>query len=166
MRQCNHARILLSYRDRAKSCLLGAEELAGIRAGGHAGRRVVCHCELSANAGSIRTEEAAYARSKGIDRHQQLASALGQPDLRIYDCTTYLEPTPAGSDDPYIAVPGVARSRRRTFPAPTSSTCRASSPIHHAAALHDAGDGAARGRIRPSRHRARAPAWCSTASAA
>ena len=40
----------------------------------------------------------------------QLAAALGQPDLRIYDCTTYLEPTPPGSDDPYIAVPG-----RKTF---------------------------------------------------
>src|SRR5215471_6892310 len=41
---------------------------------------------------------------------EQLAGSLGQPDLRIYDCTTYLEPAPAGSDDPYIAVPG-----RRTF---------------------------------------------------
>lgn len=40
----------------------------------------------------------------------ELADALGQPDLRVYDCTTYLEPTPAGSDDPYIAVPGL-----RTF---------------------------------------------------
>ena len=40
----------------------------------------------------------------------QLAAALGQPDLRTYDCTTYLEPTPPGSDDPYIAVPG-----RKTF---------------------------------------------------
>src|SRR5262249_50517451 len=40
----------------------------------------------------------------------QLAAALGQANLRIYDCTTYLEPTPPGSDDPYIAVPG-----RRTF---------------------------------------------------
>lgn len=41
---------------------------------------------------------------------EQLASILGQPRLRMYDCTTYLEPTPPGSDDPYIAVPG-----RRTF---------------------------------------------------
>ena len=41
---------------------------------------------------------------------EQLAGSLRQPDLRIYDCTTYLEPTPAGSDDPYIAVSG-----RRTF---------------------------------------------------
>ena len=40
----------------------------------------------------------------------ELGSVLGRPDLRIYDCTTYLEPTPAGSEDPYIAVPGL-----RTF---------------------------------------------------
>src|SRR5262245_19789012 len=36
----------------------------------------------------------------------QLAGALGQTALRIYDCTTYLEPPPAGSDEPYVAVPG------------------------------------------------------------
>ena len=47
---------------------------------------------------------------KALISTEQLASALGQPDLRIYDCTTYLEPTPAGSEDPYIAVPGI-----RTF---------------------------------------------------
>jgi thiosulfate/3-mercaptopyruvate sulfurtransferase len=41
---------------------------------------------------------------------EQLATILGQPRLRIYDCTTYLEPPPPGSDDPYIAVPG-----RHTF---------------------------------------------------
>lgn len=41
---------------------------------------------------------------------EQLAASLGEPGLRIYDCTTYLEPTPADSEDPYIAVPG-----RRTF---------------------------------------------------
>jgi thiosulfate/3-mercaptopyruvate sulfurtransferase len=41
---------------------------------------------------------------------ERLASSLFEPDLRIYDCTTHLEPTPAGSDDPYIAVSG-----RRTF---------------------------------------------------
>src|SRR2546427_3874177 len=39
-----------------------------------------------------------------------LASLLGQPSLRVYDCTTYLETPPPGSDDPYVAVPG-----RRTF---------------------------------------------------
>ena len=42
----------------------------------------------------------------------QLDEIRNQPDVRIYDCTTYLEPTPAGSDDPYIAVPG-----RKTFEA-------------------------------------------------
>jgi thiosulfate/3-mercaptopyruvate sulfurtransferase len=41
---------------------------------------------------------------------EQLAAALGRPDLRLYDCTTYLEPPPPGSDDPYVAVPG-----RKTF---------------------------------------------------
>ncbi len=35
-----------------------------------------------------------------------LARSLGDTNLRVFDCTTYLEPTPAGSDDPYIAVPG------------------------------------------------------------
>ena len=47
---------------------------------------------------------------KALISTAQLASELGQPGLRVYDCTTYLEPTPAGSEDPYIAVPGV-----RTF---------------------------------------------------
>ena len=82
----------------------------------------------------------------------QLAAALGQPDLRIYDCTTYLEPTPPGSDDPYIAVPG-----RKTFEEGACSGRRLPRPAGrvlrrgHAAALHDAGDRAARGGLRPSR---------------
>jgi thiosulfate/3-mercaptopyruvate sulfurtransferase len=36
-----------------------------------------------------------------------LAAALGDPDLRIYDCTTYLAPPPPGSDEPYLAVSGL-----------------------------------------------------------
>lgn len=36
----------------------------------------------------------------------QLAAILGDPNLRIYDCTTYNEPVPPGSDVPYRAVPG------------------------------------------------------------
>ena len=39
-----------------------------------------------------------------------LAASLGDPSLRVFDCTTYLEPTPAGSAEPYNAVPG-----RKTF---------------------------------------------------
>ena len=37
-----------------------------------------------------------------------LAQVLGDGDLRVFDCTTYLEPPPPGSDDPYVAVPGRA----------------------------------------------------------
>lgn len=37
---------------------------------------------------------------------EQLAAMLGDPDLRLYDCTTYLEPAPEGSDVPYRKVPG------------------------------------------------------------
>src|SRR3981189_1649053 len=42
----------------------------------------------------------------------ELAAILDQPDLRLFDCTTYLEYQPAGSDIPYVAVPG-----RHTFEA-------------------------------------------------
>ena len=41
-----------------------------------------------------------------------LAREIGRADLRIYDCTTYLEATPPGDDDPYIVVSG-----RNTFEA-------------------------------------------------
>jgi thiosulfate/3-mercaptopyruvate sulfurtransferase len=36
----------------------------------------------------------------------ELAARLDRPDFRVFDCTTYLEPAPEGSDVPYIAVPG------------------------------------------------------------
>jgi thiosulfate/3-mercaptopyruvate sulfurtransferase len=39
-----------------------------------------------------------------------LAARLGRPGLRVYDCTTYLEPPDPGSDDPYKVVAG-----RKTF---------------------------------------------------
>ena len=35
-----------------------------------------------------------------------LAASLGDPSLRVFDCTTTLDPAPAGSAEPYIAVPG------------------------------------------------------------
>ncbi|HKW93475.1 MAG TPA: sulfurtransferase [Methylomirabilota bacterium] len=37
---------------------------------------------------------------------EHLAARLGQPGLRIYDCTTYLEAPDPGSDDPYKPVAG------------------------------------------------------------
>ena len=43
---------------------------------------------------------------------EQLAAEIGRPDLRVYDCTTWLEPLPPGSEAPYAAVPG-----RHTFEA-------------------------------------------------
>lgn len=39
-------------------------------------------------------------------RTEQLAAMLGDPNLRICDCTTYNEPVPPGSEVPYRAVPG------------------------------------------------------------
>ena len=36
-----------------------------------------------------------------------LAARLGQPGLRVYDCTTYLEPPDPGSEDPYKVVSGL-----------------------------------------------------------
>jgi thiosulfate/3-mercaptopyruvate sulfurtransferase len=42
----------------------------------------------------------------GLITTAELADILGQPNLRLFDCTTYLEPAPEGSNDPYLAVPG------------------------------------------------------------
>jgi thiosulfate/3-mercaptopyruvate sulfurtransferase len=46
----------------------------------------------------------------GLISTAELADILGQADLRLFDCTTYLEYQPEGSGIPYIAVPG-----RHTF---------------------------------------------------
>lgn len=50
------------------------------------------------------------ADHQGLMTSAELAGILGQADLRLFDCTTYLEYQPAGSDVPYVAVPG-----RHTF---------------------------------------------------
>ena len=42
----------------------------------------------------------------GLITTAELAAMLDQPDLRLFDGTTYLEYQPAGSEIPYIAVPG------------------------------------------------------------
>src|SRR5882724_7888554 len=54
-------------------------------------------------------EEAMTARSELITT-VELAEILGQPNLRVFDCTTTLDYQPPGSGVPYIAVPG-----RKTF---------------------------------------------------
>src|SRR6185503_2753701 len=48
----------------------------------------------------------------GLISTAELADILDQADLRLFDCTTYLEPAPEGSSLPYLAVPG-----RHTFEA-------------------------------------------------
>jgi thiosulfate/3-mercaptopyruvate sulfurtransferase len=48
----------------------------------------------------------------GLITTAELAHILGHADLRLFDCTTYLEYQPEGSGIPYIAVPG-----RHTFEA-------------------------------------------------
>jgi len=48
----------------------------------------------------------------GLITSAELAAILHQPNLRLFDCTTYLEPAPAGSAAPYIVIPG-----RHTFEA-------------------------------------------------
>jgi thiosulfate/3-mercaptopyruvate sulfurtransferase len=45
-----------------------------------------------------------------------LAARLGDPALRIYDCTTYNNPPPPGVDEPYIPVPGFATFREAHIP--------------------------------------------------
>jgi len=42
----------------------------------------------------------------GLITTAELADHLNQSELRLFDCTTYLEPAPEGSDVPYLAVPG------------------------------------------------------------
>jgi len=47
---------------------------------------------------------------------EALATLLGQPNLRIYDCTTYNNPPPPGVDEPYIPLPGLATFREAHIP--------------------------------------------------
>ncbi len=39
---------------------------------------------------------------------QELADSLGQPGLRVFDCSTSLLPAPPESGDPYVPQPGRA----------------------------------------------------------
>jgi thiosulfate/3-mercaptopyruvate sulfurtransferase len=48
----------------------------------------------------------------GLITTAELAELLGRPELRLFDCTTYLEYQPEGSAVPYLVVPG-----RHTFEA-------------------------------------------------
>ena len=52
------------------------------------------------------------AERGGLISTQELAGLLGQSNLRVFDCTTYLDYQPEGSGVPYLVVPG-----RQTFEA-------------------------------------------------
>jgi thiosulfate/3-mercaptopyruvate sulfurtransferase len=52
------------------------------------------------------------ATRDGLTTTSELAAILDRRDLRLFDCTTYLEPAPEGSGVPYIVVSG-----RQTFEA-------------------------------------------------
>ena len=90
----------------------------------------------------------------GLITTAELAGILDQPDLRLFDCTTYLEYQPEGSGVPYIAVPG-----RHTFEAghiPGADFLDLQGEFSEPGIeLHFMmpADRAARGRVRPSRRR-------------
>ncbi len=46
------------------------------------------------------------AERGGLISTQELAGLLGRGDLRVFDCTTYLDYQPEGSPVPYVARPG------------------------------------------------------------
>jgi thiosulfate/3-mercaptopyruvate sulfurtransferase len=56
------------------------------------------------------SEDTALRDPRALIDTATLAASLDDPSLRVFDCTTYLDPAPAGSAEPYIAVPG-----RKTF---------------------------------------------------
>src|ERR1700751_1431514 len=61
---------------------------------------------MSPTVASAEITEASMPGRNGLITTAELAGILDQPNLRLFDCTTYLEPAPAGSTAPYLAVPG------------------------------------------------------------
>ena len=51
-------------------------------------------------------EDTALRNPRALIDTATLAASLGDPSLRVFDCTTRLDPAPAGAAEPYIAVPG------------------------------------------------------------
>ena len=75
----------------------------------------------------------------GLITTAELADILGQPNLRLFDCTTYLEPAPEGSGVPYIAVPGRHTFEAGHIPGADFLDLQGEfSDSRHRASLHDA----------------------------
>jgi thiosulfate/3-mercaptopyruvate sulfurtransferase len=64
----------------------------------------------------VSTTELPMRDPNAIISTEALAALLGQPNLRIYDCTTYNNPPPPGVDEPYIPLPGLATFREAHIP--------------------------------------------------
>src|SRR4051812_40797264 len=45
------------------------------------------------------------SKAEALISTEQLA-AIPRSNLRVFDCTTHLDPAPSGSDDPYVVVSG------------------------------------------------------------
>ena len=83
-----------------------------------------------------------------------LARRLAQPELRVYDCTTYLEPPDPGSDDPYKPVAGWKSFVAGHIPGADFLDMQGElSDARHAAQVHDAVGRASGARFRPARSR-------------
>ena len=97
---------------------------------------------------------------------ERLASILADPNLRLYDCTTYNEPVPPGSDVPYRAVPGDKTFAAGHIPGADFLDLQGEfSDTSSLAVLHDARHRPAGGRVRPPRRRCHARPSYSTALA-
>ena len=75
----------------------------------------------------------------GLITTAELAGILDQPDLRLFDCTTYLELQPEGSTFPISPCPDGRRSRPGIFPGADFLDLQGEfSDSRHRASLHDA----------------------------
>jgi thiosulfate/3-mercaptopyruvate sulfurtransferase len=66
--------------------------------------------------GSTNVRKLSMRDRNAIISTEALAALLGQPNLRVYDCTTYNNPPPPGVDEPYIPEPGLATFREAHIP--------------------------------------------------
>ncbi len=62
----------------------------------------------------------------GLVTPAELAAMLDRPELRLFDCTTYLEPAPPAAMNPTMRFPDATASRPGIFRARIFSICKAS----------------------------------------
>ena len=94
----------------------------------------------------------------GLISTAELADILGQADLRLFDCTTYLEPAPEGSSHALSRRARTSHVRSRAYSGRGfSGSAGRVLRSQYRASLHDAGCRAARGCVRPARRIQRQP---------